>query len=80
MASIKRRDNGKYPRAVPRRGRQGACAPLARKVDVQAWLDEQTAKMVTGTHVAPKMARTTVGEWCDVWLDGYRGNRASTVS
>ncbi|CAA9344196.1 MAG: Phage integrase family protein [uncultured Nocardioidaceae bacterium] len=25
------------------------------------------------------MARTTVGEWCDTWLEGYRGNRVSTV-
>jgi integrase-like protein len=50
-----------------------------RKVDGQNWLDEQTAKLVTGTHVAPRQARTTVGEWCDVWLDGYRGRRRSTV-
>ena len=32
-----------------------------------------------GTHVAPRHARISVGEWCDTWLDGYRGNRDSTV-
>lgn len=38
--------------------------------------------MLTGTHVAPRHARISVGEWCDTWLDGYRGyrgNRDSTV-
>ena len=35
--------------------------------------------MLTGTHVAPRHARLTVGEWCDTWLDGYRSNRDSTV-
>ena len=47
--------------------------------DARRWLDEQTAKLVAGTHVAPRVARTTVGEWCDIWLEGYRGNRATTV-
>lgn len=49
------------------------------KRDAQNWLDEQTSKLVTGTHVSPRKARTTVGEWCDTWLQGYRTNRASTV-
>ncbi len=50
-----------------------------RKVDAQRWLNEQTSRLVTGTHVAPRHARISVGEWCDTWLDGYRGNRDSTV-
>lgn len=50
-----------------------------RKTDAQQWLDEQTAKIVTGTHVAPRLARTTVADWCDTWLEGYGGNKASTV-
>ncbi|MEQ6901811.1 tyrosine-type recombinase/integrase [Nocardioides sp. YIM 152588] len=52
---------------------------FARKTDAQSWLAEQTAKLVTGTHVSPRQARTTVGEWCDIWLEGYGGNRKSTV-
>jgi integrase len=52
---------------------------FARKVDGQAWLDEQTVALVSGTHVAPRKARITVGEWCDTWLAGYGTNRASTV-
>jgi integrase len=50
-----------------------------RKVDAQRWLDEQTASLVTGNHVAPKTAKTTVGEWCDTWLEGYATRRPSTV-
>jgi hypothetical protein len=50
-----------------------------RKADAQKWLDEQTASLVAGTHVAPKTAKTTVGEWCDTWLEGYATRRPSTV-
>jgi integrase len=45
----------------------------------QEWLDEQTAKVVTNTHVSPKLAKTTVAEWCDQWLAGYATRRPSTV-
>jgi integrase len=47
--------------------------------DAQDWLDEQTAKLVSGTHVAPRKARTTVADWCDTWLEGYGTRRRSTV-
>jgi hypothetical protein len=30
----------------------------------QRWLDEVTTSQVTGAHVDPKTARTTVAEWC----------------
>lgn len=49
------------------------------KRDAQTWIDEQTSKLVTGTHLSPRTARTTVAEWCDTWIEGYRGNRDSTV-
>ena len=50
-----------------------------RKVDAQKWLKEAMASIVRGDHVAPKVARLTVGEWSDNWLDGYRTRRKSTV-
>ena len=50
-----------------------------RKGEAQGWLDEQTSKLVTGTHIAPRKARTTVAEWCDLWLVGYGTRRESTV-
>jgi integrase len=49
------------------------------KKDAVAWLDGQVASLIRNEHVDPKKARITVGHWCDVWLDGYGTNRASTV-
>jgi hypothetical protein len=50
-----------------------------RKVEAQKWLKDAIASVVRGDHVAPKVARLTVGEWSDKWLDGYRTRRKSTV-
>lgn len=41
---------------------------FARKADAQIWLDnEVTAKLATGTYVAPKAGQVTVGELYDTW-------------
>ncbi|HET7386143.1 MAG TPA: tyrosine-type recombinase/integrase [Nocardioidaceae bacterium] len=80
MASIEKRPNGRWrARYRPVPGGKQITKTTARKVDAQRWLDEQTAKLVAGTHVSPRTARTTVGEWCDTWLEGYRTRRRSTV-
>src|SRR3954468_62026 len=79
VASIKKRPDGKYRARYRDEAGSEHARHFARKLDAQRWLDEQTSKLVTGTHVAPRQARTTVAEWCDTWLRGYRGNRASTV-
>jgi integrase len=79
MASIKKRPDGKYRARYRDDAGKEHARHFDRKVDAQRWLDEQTTKLVTGIHIAPKQARMTVGEWCDVWLEGYRGKRASTV-
>ncbi|PVB45680.1 site-specific integrase [Mycobacteroides abscessus] len=52
---------------------------FVRKADAQKWLDTQTAAVVGGTHVAPRDAQLTVGQWCDMWIEGYKVNRDSTV-
>ncbi len=79
MASIKRRPDGVYrARYRDETGREHS-KHFARKTDAQRWLDEVTAAIVSGTYVDPKTARTTVSQWCDTWLDGYRTNRGSTV-
>lgn len=79
MANIQKRANGKW-RARYRDdvGKEHA-RHFTRKADAQVWLDEQTSKLVTGTHVAPRLAKTTVSEWCDQWIESYAVNRASTV-
>ena len=52
---------------------------FSRKADAQKWLDGQTAAIVGGTHVAPRDAQQTVQQWCDLWIEGYKVNRESTV-
>lgn len=79
MANIKKRSDGKYRARYRDDSGKEHARHFTRKVDAQNWLDDQTTKLVTGTHVNPRQARTTVGEWCDIWLAGYRSNRTSTV-
>lgn len=80
MASIgPKRADGRY-RARYRDGSGKEHARhFTRKVDAQRWLDEATASLVTGTHVDPKTAKTTVSAWCTTWLEGYATRRPSTV-
>jgi integrase len=79
MASIKRRENGKWRARYRDDAGKEHARHFTRKADAQTWLDEQTAKLVSGMHVSPRTARTTVGEWCDTWLEGYKTRRSSTV-
>ncbi len=65
-------------RYVDERGGEHSKA-FGRKVDAQRWLDKQTATIVSGTHVAPRDAQLTVEQWCDLWIEGYKINRESTV-
>ncbi|MEV8272692.1 site-specific integrase [Microbacterium sp. NPDC077184] len=79
MASIKQRPDGKWrARYRDDTGKEHA-RHFATKRDGQRWIDENTAALVTGTHVEPSRARMTLGEWADVWIRGYERNRASTV-
>ncbi|MBF6356074.1 site-specific integrase [Nocardia higoensis] len=44
---------------------------FARKVDAQAWLDGQTAAVVTGVHAPPSAGRVTVEVVAKAWLAGH---------
>ncbi|MGI8954861.1 MAG: tyrosine-type recombinase/integrase [Nocardioidaceae bacterium] len=79
MASINKRPNGTWRARYRDDGGREHARHFRRKTDAQAWIDEQTAKLVAGAHVTPRLARTTVGEWCDTWIEGYRGHRPTTV-
>ncbi|MFT2706206.1 tyrosine-type recombinase/integrase [Clavibacter zhangzhiyongii] len=82
MASISRRPNGMW-RARYRDADGKEHARHFRKKtgegSAQAWLDTVTAAVVTGTYLDPKTAKLTVGDWCDLWLEGYQNNRPSSV-
>jgi integrase len=79
VASIAKRDDGKYRARYRDAAGKEHARHFARKVDAQRWLDEQTAALVSGMHVSPKTARTTVEQWCATWLEGYATRRPSTV-
>jgi integrase len=52
---------------------------FALKRDAQQWLDQETAKLQTGSWVAPKTAKTTMREWCQRWLQTYGTHKPSTL-
>lgn len=49
------------------------------KSEAQAWLDDQAAALVGGTHVAPRDAALTFHQWAEQWIAGYAVNRKSTL-
>ncbi len=79
MASIAKRPDDQYRARYRDAAGKEHSRHFRRKIDAQQWLDTVTSSVVTGTYVDPRTARTTVGDWCDTWLEGYRTRRASTV-
>lgn len=79
MASIQKRDNGRWRARYRDAAGKEHARHFPRKIDAQKWLDEVTASIVTGTYTPPSTARLTVGEWCDRWLEGYASKKPSTV-
>lgn len=81
MASIRQRGGRGGPwraRYVDGQGKQHERL-FPKRSEAQAWIDQVTSSVVQGTYVSPATARTTVGEWADIWLAGYEANRDSTV-
>ena len=63
MASIARRDGGRWrARYRDEAGREHA-RHFARKVDAQKWLDTVTASVVRGDYVDPKAGQVTLTEY-----------------
>lgn len=79
MASIKKRPDGSWRARYRDAAEKEHAKHFKRKVDAQAWLDEVTASVVTGTYIDPKAAKTTVAEWAELWLLGYANNRQSSL-
>lgn len=78
-SSIKRRPNGRWrARYRDETGREHA-RHFTRKTDGEDWLEKELAAMVTGTWVDPKTAKLTVGQWCDLWIEGYEMRRPGSV-
>lgn len=67
MASIKKRDNGKWRARYRDRDGNEHARHFDRKIDAQQWLDGETVKLKTGTWVEPRAGATTLGEWFEQW-------------
>ena len=67
MASIKKRENGQWRARCRDEGGREHSRHFTRKVDAQRWLDETTARVVTGQYVDPKAGRVTVREYAEQW-------------
>ena len=81
MASIKQRGGRGGPwraRYVDAHGKQHERL-FQKRGEAQAWIDQVTSSVVTGSYVDPATARMTVAEWSQRWLAGYETNRPSTV-
>jgi hypothetical protein len=79
MASIAKRADGQWRARYRDAAGKEHARHFGRRVDAQRWLDQETAKMQTGSWVDPRTAKTTVEEWCIRWLDGYPTRKPSTV-
>ena len=53
---------------------------FARKVDAERFLAGVESSKVIGTYVDPALARVTVGEWAQRWLDGQAHLKPTTRS
>jgi integrase len=68
MASITKRLDGRWrARYRDATGREHA-RHFTRKVDAQAWLDEVTTAVQTGTYADPAKAKITLEQWSQRWL------------
>ena len=79
MASIGKRPNGQWRARYRDAAGKEHARHFPRKVDAQSWLDQVTTAVGTGNYVDPVMAKMTVGEWCDRWLEGYGTRKPGTV-
>jgi hypothetical protein len=79
VASIQKTENGRYRARYRDSSGKEHLKRFALKRDAQRWLDTETTKLQTGTWVSPRTAKTTLGQWCDVWLRNYATRKRSTV-
>ena len=80
MASIKKREDGRYRARYRDAAGKEHAAHFAKKIDAQKWLDEATSQLVTGTYVDPKRGTITVGSWGSMWLAGRVHLKPKTIA
>lgn len=78
MASISKRENGRWRARYRDESGVEHAKHFARKVDAQRWLDEVTASVVRGEYVDPKAGRVTVASYARTW-EAVQVSSASTA-
>lgn len=81
MASIQRRDNGKWRARYRDDAGKEHARHFDRKVDAQRWLDEVTASVLTGQYVDPRAGKVTFKVYAEAWQrrQVHRPNTAAAV-
>lgn len=79
MSSVKKRASGKWRARFRDHAGKEHARHFDRKRDAQDWLSENTAAMRSGLFADPSKSKMTVGEWTEIWLQGYGANRASSL-
>lgn len=69
MASIQKRENGKWRARYRDESGKEHARHFARKIDAQRWIDEVTASVVTGMYVDPRAGRINFADWYTQWAD-----------
>jgi integrase len=78
MASIAKRDDGRWRARYRDPAGKEHARHFPRKVDAQRWLDGVTTAVQTGTYVDPGRSRVTVGAWSARWLAAQGQLKPST--
>ena len=78
MASIAKREDGRWRARYRDAAGKEHSRHFARKIDAQTWLDGVTTAVHTGTYADPKRGRVTVGDWAPRWLEGQAHLKPST--
>jgi integrase len=77
MASIQKRDDGKWrARYRDDSGREHS-RHFSRKIDAQQWLDAVTASVVRGDYVDPRAGRVTLRQYATGWQASHVGRDAT---
>jgi integrase len=80
MASIAKRADGRWRARYRDQSGKEHSKHFNRKVDAQCWLDEVTARLVTGTYVDPKAGRDTLRDFAEQWMAGRVHLKPKTVA
>ena len=78
MASIAKRDDGRWRARYRDTDGHEHSRHFDRRVDSQAWLDTVTTAVQTGTYSDPKRGQVTLGEWARTWSDAQGHLKPST--